>query len=303
MTARSRRVPPAAAGLAAAVLLAGACGGNGHAPGAGTPGRSRSSTPAPSGGAAAGFAAFGDFGTGGARQREVADAMLRWAAAGHRIDALVGTGDNVYPDGDPALFRTRLDAPYAALRATRPMWITLGNHDVRGDRGADQLRHLGLPALPYERRLPGLQFLFMDADHPDASQSAWLESRLAVPGPRFRVVVFHQPAWSCSQHGSTPAVDERWVPILERHRVALVLNGHDHNYQRFVSAKGVTYVVTGGGGQHLYDLRAGCATPPRVAAAKRYHFTAVELRAGALQLTAVAADGEVIDRATIRPAG
>lgn len=250
--------------------------------------------------ATSGFVAFGDFGTGNARQREVADAMLRWVSAGHRIDALVTTGDNVYPDGDPALFRTRLDEPYAALRVGRPMWITLGNHDIRGGHGADQLRHLGLPAPPYERRLPGLQLLFLDADHPDTAQSAWLESRLAMPGPRFRVVIFHQPAWSCSQHGSTPAVDEHWVPILERHRVALVLNGHDHNYQRFLSARRVTYVVTGGGGQYLYGLRTGCATPPRIAAAKRYHFTAIELRAGTLQLTAVSNDGEVIDRATIR---
>jgi len=47
-----------------------------------------------------------------------------------------------------------------------------------------------------------------------------------------------QPAWSCSSHGSTPEVDRCWVPVLERYRVALVLNGHDHNYQRFVSAGG-----------------------------------------------------------------
>ncbi len=59
------------------------------------------------------------------------------------------------------------------------------------------------------------------------------------------MVIFHQPAYSRgTKHGSTRAVDRRWVPILERHRVALVLNGHEHDYQRFTSAAAVTYVVT-----------------------------------------------------------
>ena len=46
------------------------------------------------------------------------------------------------------------------------------------------------------------------------------------------------PGWSCSRHDAHERVGRFWVPVLERHRVALVLNGHDHNYQRFVSAGG-----------------------------------------------------------------
>jgi hypothetical protein len=34
----------------------------------------------------------------------------------------------------------------------------------------------------------------------------------------------------------------------------LVLNGHDHNYQRFAGRRGVRYIVHGGGGQHLYPI-------------------------------------------------
>ena len=93
-------------------------------------------------------------------------------------------------------------------------------------------------------------------------------------------------------------VDELWVPVLEDHRVALVLNGHDHNYQRFVSDAG----VTGGGGKGLYRVDADCpdGTPQREAAASRHHFTAVEVRQRSLTLSAVAADGQVLDRAVIR---
>ena len=247
-----------------------------------------------------GFVAFGDFG-GGPAQRAVASAMYRWAA-GHRVDALVTTGDNVYERGEPQRFGAQLDRPYPQLRRTRPLWVTLGNHDEVAGHGAAQLRHLGLPRLPYVKTLPGVQLLFLDGNRPDRAQATWLEARLAGPGPRFRVVVFHQPAWSCSTHGSTPEVDRWWVPVLERNRVALVLNGHDHNYQRFVSTAGVNYVVTGGGGRSLYPLDDRCpaGTPPRAAEARRYHFTAVEVRERSLVVTAVAEDDSVLDRVVIR---
>jgi Calcineurin-like phosphoesterase len=253
----------------------------------------------PDGEVISGFVAIGDFG-GGDAQPEVAGAMERWVADGHRVDALVTTGDNVYDSGEPERFRAQLDEPYRELRRGRPLWVTLGNHDVKNGNGPNQLRHLGLPDLPYTKELPGVQLLFVDANRPDQAQADWLDARLSASGPRFRVVVFHQPAWSCSNHDSDEEVDRAWVPVFERHRVALVLNGHDHNYQRFVSDAGVTYVVTGGGGKGLYRLdECQDGEPRRVALAMRHHFTAVEVRARSLTLTAVTDDGAVLDRAVI----
>src|SRR6266540_4264936 len=224
---------------------------------------------APSGGpVVSGFVVFGDFG-GGKAQHAVVTAIERWVAAGHRVDALV----------------------------------TTGNHVVEGGHGPQQLDHLGLPALPYAKRLPGVELLFLDANRPDGPQGDWLDRRLGAPGPAFRVVVFHQPAYSCgTEHGSTRAVIRRWVPILERHRAVLVLNGHEHDYQRFTSGAGVTYVVTGGGGKSLYPILRSCpGVPARQAWAVRYHFVAVEVRRGSLSLTAIAEDGSVLDRAVLTP--
>ena len=154
--------------------------------------------------------------------------------------------------------------------------------------------------MPYEKSLANVQLLFLDANHPDAAQAAWLDTALGKPGPPFRVVVFHQPAWSCGLHGSTADVDRFWVPVIEAHRTALVLNGHDHDYERFTSAAGVTYVVTGGGGQDLYPLLA-CAqgTPREDAKAQKHHFTGVEVTAHSIVLTAVGTDDQVIDQAVI----
>jgi 3',5'-cyclic AMP phosphodiesterase CpdA len=301
-----RRPLAAAVGLALALVVAGC---SDPRPGGGAPGGTAATAPttgpartagsAPAEPVRSGFVAFGDFG-GGPAQHDVARAMERWADS-HRVDALVTTGDNVYTRGQPERFQAQLDDPYRELRRTRPLWVTLGNHDVKGGHGAEQLRHLGLPALPYAKSLPGVQLLFLDGNRPDQAQADWLERQLAADGPRFRVAVFHQPAWSCSKHDSTEEVVRTWVPVFERHRVALVLTGHDHNYQRFVSDRDVHYVVTGGGGRPLYPLdRCQDGTPQRVAGAERHHFTAVQVRADSLELTAVADDGSELDRTEIR---
>jgi acid phosphatase len=300
---RPGRALAAALALVVALVLAG-CGDRGDAVAGATTTQAPATPSTLEDGAAgpvrSGFVAFGDFG-GGPAQHAVAEAMERWTVR-HRVDALVTTGDNVYERGEPERFAAQLDRPYAELRRSRPMWVSLGNHDVAAGHGAEQLRHLGLPDHPYAKTLPGVQLLLLDSNRVDQAQTDWLERQLAGPGPPLRVVVFHHPAWSCSRHDSTEEVTRRWGPVLERHRVALVLNGHDHNYQRFTSPAGVTYVVTGGGGKPLYPLDDDCpaGTPPQLGEARRHHFTAVEVRDGSLAVTAVAADDTVLDRTVIR---
>jgi hypothetical protein len=247
-----------------------------------------------------GFVAFGDFG-GGPAQGAVAAGMLQWIRDGHRVDALVTTGDNVYDFGEPRLFETQLRAPYRALQVTgRPLWATLGNHDEAAGHGAEQLAFLGLPSLPFVKELPGVRFLFLDANHPDDPQAWWLGEQLAAPAPPpFTVAVFHQPVFSCGIHGRTPEVITHWYSALDSGKVSLVLNGHDHDYQRFLTAEGTTFIVTGGGGRELYPLIPGCDAPEMRVGVVKNHFTAVEVYSDRMAVTAVAADGSIIDRVDI----
>jgi hypothetical protein len=248
-----------------------------------------------------GFVAFGDFG-GGPAQGAVAAGMLQWVRDGHRVDALVTTGDNVYDFGEPRYFEAYLKAPYRALQNNgRPMWVTLGNHDVMRGHGAKQLEFLGLPALPYAKTLPGVRFLFLDANRPgDEAQKRWLAEQLADPAPPlFTVAVFHQPVYSCGLHGNTQTVIEHWYPLLNSGNVSLVLTGHDHDYQRFLSAEGTTYLVTGGGGRELYPLIPTCSPPEMRAGAAKHHFTGVEVYSDRMAVTAVAVDGTVLDQVEI----
>ena len=249
-------------------------------------------------GPVSGFVAFGDFG-GGPAQGAVAAAMERWVADGHRVDALVTTGDNVYDFGEPRLFRPYLDEPYRNLRrGGRPLWVTLGNHDVAHGHGAKQLAHLGLPELPYAKELAGVRLFFLDANYPDDDQAEWLDERLATPGPPFSVVVFHQPLYSCGLHGPTPAVVANWKPVIESRQTSLVLTGHDHDYFRFQTVTGVTYIVTGGGGRDLYPATPDCA-PELRASAVRHHFTAVEVYPYRMVVSAIGTDGSVFDQVEI----
>ena len=165
--------------LAGVVPLLAAVGGcDGPAAEGTAPGPPTATAAVPRGPVRSGLVAFGDSG-GGPAQPAVARAMERWAAT-HRVDALVTTGDNVYERGEPELFAAQLDQPYRTLRRGRPLWATLGNHDVSAGHGAEQLRHLGLPDLPYAKSLPGLQLLFLDANRVDQAQASWLDARLST---------------------------------------------------------------------------------------------------------------------------
>jgi tartrate-resistant acid phosphatase type 5 len=225
--------------------------------------------------------------------------MFRWAAT-HRVDALVTTGDNVYDFGEPRFFEAQLTQPYRELRAGyRPMWATLGNHDIVSGYGPAQLAYLGLPPLPYAAALPGVRILVLDGNRPDGEQTRWLDEQLTRPGRPFSVVVFHGPVYSCSLHGPTPDIVANWKPVLEAHQVPLVLNGHDHTYNRFLSPGGVNYIVTGGGGRELYAQTPGCQPPELQRSAVRHHFMGIEVYSDRMIVTAVASDDVVLDQVEI----
>ncbi|MBJ7306552.1 MAG: metallophosphoesterase, partial [Acidimicrobiia bacterium] len=253
-------------------------------------------TPAP---ATIGLLAFGDAGSGDITQMQVAQQMQNWAGT-HRVDALLEAGDIVYPDGSPARFAAAIDAPYATLRASIPFWPALGNHDVMWNNGNDLMSYVSMPGRSYEKWITNgnvtMQLLVLDSNNVSPTQTAWLESKLSSGSPRWRVVMFHHPVFSCSSHGNTQAVINAWLPVLTAHDVDLVITGHDHNYQRFQQGN-TTFVVTGGGGMPTtYPINACVATPPLQASAQRHHFLGIEATAMGLTLTAVARTGETLDQ-------
>lgn len=241
---------------------------------------------------------IGDFGTGNDASRDVAASVRGWVGS-EGADALLTTGDNAYPDGDAEQLEDAWMEPYGWVdRAEIPTVATLGNHDIRAEDGEPVMRVFGMPSRWFSHRMGIAEIFVLDGNRPDdPGQLRWLRRALARSTAVWKIALFHQPAFSCARHDGTPTIVARWVPEFEAEGVDLVLNGHDHNYQRFAPSGGVTYVVSGGGGAGLYGLDT-CdeGTPPRVQGNdEAHHFLAIEGSSERMRVRAIGADGSTLD--------
>lgn len=97
-------------------------------------------------------------------------------------------------------------------------------------------------------------------------QLAWLDKALAASRAEWKIVLGHHPVYSGRLLGAAPAGDPDRLtrlaggspdliasldPILQRHRVPLYLNGHDHNLAHV--RHGTTHFVCTGAGSKLAD--------------------------------------------------
>lgn len=64
------------------------------------------------------------------------------------------------------------------------------------------------------------------------AQAAWLDRTLASNPHRWSIALVHQPMYSPRQDRENRLLREHVLPVLERRRVDLVLQGHDHVYGR-----------------------------------------------------------------------
>ncbi|MEV8019322.1 metallophosphoesterase family protein [Streptomyces sp. NPDC086554] len=114
----------------------------------------------------------------------------------------------------------------------------------------------------------------------DGKQTAWLDKRLAAlradDSIDFIVVFFHHCMYSTATHASDGGVRDAWLELFTKHQVDLVINGHNHVYERTDAVKGgevgkpvpvgattdptrdgIVYVTAGGAGKDLYSFGPG----------------------------------------------
>ena len=140
------------------------------------------------------------------------------------------------------------------VHASIPAVTVVGNHEVqpygfKERRSERVLSHLWRPQfnLPQEEALPvNLQetvydirynrdihlFVLNSLSGDSESQANWLDSELTSSDARWKFVTFHYPIFSSA--GERDSTDRRdlLLPILQKHSVDLVLQGHDHTYAR-----------------------------------------------------------------------
>ncbi len=258
---------------------------------------------------------IGDSGFGDSTTVRLTELMAQ-----QQLDFVLHTGDLVYNvfEQDNAIdaWALKFFRPFAPLLNAAPVYAVPGNHEY--DRaaapegrpfyylafppGSDPALS-GTPGFPwFGFSYSGIQFLMLDSQlfHGVAGrseQTIWLRERLADPAYRYSIVVFHTPPFSSGLHPVDGlALLAEWTPLFESAAVPLVLSGHDHNYQR-LQVNGVTYVVSGGGSSVLYPYSTE-AEGGQVFA-RQSHFVLLEIGTDALNLTAIGADGQLLDQASI----
>ena len=246
------------------------------------------------------FAAFGDMGTTAAARSVTAllrPQPPRRRPAGRRPLLRQPRRRRPRDRRRPAGLGRLVRAGPRARRRRHPWLPAVGNHEIEagyGELGYDGfLARFALPGggAPGGARLVvrygNVAFVALDANDASheiprnrgylgAAQDRWLDATLGAlrrdPAVDFVVVGFHHCAFSTNAaHGSDAGVRDRWAPLFDRHAVDLVVNGHNHSYERTHPVRagrptrtaprgavvdpardGTTYVLAGGGGATAY---------------------------------------------------
>ncbi len=183
-----------------------------------------------------------------------------------RADLVLFAGDLVSEAVDDDEWGEWFDAT-SALSPTMAFAPAPGNHEFfeefedtpqeRRVLGEQWQHHFALPgngAAGFERTTywfdyQGIRFAVIDGTSVldlDAgpAQAEWLDGVLADNPHRWSIVLIHQPFYSPRANRVNRELREYLQPVVERHKVDLVLQGHDHVYGRRSGEHGAPPVYT-----------------------------------------------------------
>ncbi len=185
------------------------------------------------------------------------------------LDNIAGTvftaGDNAYEDGSSANFEGCYAPTWGRfLDRTSP---TPGNHDYNTKNAAAYYAYFGARAgeagLGYYAFTLGAWRIIALNSSVDmgvgSPQLRWLEAELKANPAKCSLSIWHHPRFSSGLHGSDPRSSAVW-DALYRAGVEAIINGHDHDFERFApqtpsgkndAARGIRQFVVGTGGAGL----------------------------------------------------
>jgi acid phosphatase type 7 len=180
------------------------------------------------------------------------------------------TGDNAYPDGSSKDYEECYDPSWGRYKArTRP---TVGNHEYSTKDASGYFGYFGEAAGDpnkgyYSYNLGEWHIISLNSEcdevggcWSDSPMLEWLEQDLASQTERCTLAYWHEPRFSSGYHGNVSRMKLIWY-VLYAAGTDVVVNGHDHDYERFApqnpsgeadSAWGIRQFVVGtGGGERL----------------------------------------------------
>lgn len=178
------------------------------------------------------------------------------------MEFLLHTGDLVRPGGTKSweAFRAKTaDFP-------KPIHVVIGNHEIQGGTREEFARFFGLPSTSYGFTHKDVRFIVLDNAGGDLPGPLldWLDRELAdhpkgKNGIARIVIAMHYPPQTDGiyPHGTKNGYGSRSVgllAILLRHKVDLVLSGHEHLHM-VEDWSGIKVIVSGGAGAPLVPFQ------------------------------------------------
>jgi hypothetical protein len=183
-------------------------------------------------------------------------------------------GDNAYPDGSTSDFANSYDPTWGRFKSrTRP---ATGNHDYHQTNASGYRAYFGYTStepLYYSYDLGAWHVIALDSGSCDrtpamcasgSAQELWLKADLAAHPQRCTVAYFHHPRFTSGAHPPNLNVQAFWDALYAAD-ADLILNGHNHQYERFApqnaagvgdATRGIREFVVGTGGAGLYGFQA-----------------------------------------------
>lgn len=202
---------------------------------------------------------------------DIGDCGTGAAATAKLLDRLSGTvftvGDNAYSSGTRDEFRSCYEPTWGRhLARTRPV---PGNHEYNSG-GIGYYDYFGGSAGPwgtgyYSYAAGSWNVIGLNseiASGPGSVQLTWLRNELATNRTACTAVYWHRPLFSSGRHGNNTDMRDVWRTLYE-FDVDVVINAHDHTYERFAPqdadgrfdpARGIREFVVGTGGATLYSF-------------------------------------------------
>jgi len=134
----------------------------------------------------------------------------------------------------------------AWMNAMVPSVPVPGNHEMaKVDETERRLSHHWRPQFALPEHGPtgleeacftlvyqGVRIIGMNSNEKPMEQAEWLDKVLTENKEKWVVCTFHHPMFSTGKDRDNAALRAIWKPVLDKHRVDLVLQGHDHTYGR-----------------------------------------------------------------------
>jgi hypothetical protein len=183
------------------------------------------------------------------------------------------------------------------LIAEVPFYNAVGNHE---DWDHNTEAFLQAPDSPsghqayYSFDYGDVHFLIISTEHGvgrNSDQWKFAVEDLKNNKSKWKVVVFHIPAYCGGGHGENKNMKRMTTEIFEPYGVNFILNGHSHFYQHN-RVNGIRHLILAGGGAPLYSPKKADYT---IKMKKIHHYAICDVSADEFKITVYDLSGNIID--------